>query len=151
MDDLTTVDSLAEWSEWVPWAEALDTAPLRPGVYMARVRADGAAVYVGMAGERRGRGIRGRLTVYRRGKGAVSGLGEAAMDRALADPDWLRARLADVEQGHPQRTSEWAAAALERVDLHVRWAERDDRAQALALEAAVLNALVTSDLWNRRR
>jgi hypothetical protein len=44
-----------------------------------------------MAAERRGQGIRGRLTVYRRGRAAVSGLGEAAMDRALRDPDWLRA------------------------------------------------------------
>ena len=73
------------------------------------------------------------------------------MDRALADPVWLRARLTAVEQGYPQRTSEWAAAALKRVELQVRWAERDDRAQALALEAAVLKALVNSDLWNRRR
>jgi hypothetical protein len=151
MDDLAAVETLADWSAWVPWSEAAMTASLRPGVYMARKGADGAVVYVGMAGERRGRGVRGRLTVYRRGKGAVSGLGEAAMDRALADPDWLRARLTDLEQGHPQRTSEWATAALERVDLHVRWAERDDRAKALALEAAVLAALVTSDLWNRRR
>jgi len=151
MDDLTAVDSLADWSTWVPWSDAVGTASLRPGVYIARVGADGDVVYVGMAGERRGRGIRGRLTVYRRGKGAVSGLGEAAMDRALADPAWLRTRLAAVERGHPERTSAWATAALERVDLHVRWAERDDRAQALALEAAVLEALVGSDLWNRRR
>ena len=150
MDDLGSVDGLADWSAWVPWSEAVTAASLRPGVYMARKGAGGAVVYVGMAGERRGRGIRGRLTVYRRGKGAVSGLGEAAMDRALADPAWLRSRLAAVEQGHPERTSAWAAAALERVDLHVRWAERDDRAQALALEAAVLAALKGSGLWNRK-
>lgn len=134
----------------MPLAEAVATAPLLPGVYMAREHVDGAVVYVGMAGERRGRGIRGRLTIYSRGKGAVSGLGEAAMDRALADPVWLRSRLADVEAGHPQRTSAWAKAALERADLHLRWAVRADRAAALALESAAIAALGSSDLWNRR-
>src|SRR5215213_7907958 len=44
----------------------------------------GPIVYVGMAGERRGQGIRGRLNVYGRGKALVSSLGEAVMDRALA-------------------------------------------------------------------
>jgi hypothetical protein len=38
-----------------------------------------------MAGERRGQGIRGRLNVYGSGKALASGLGEAVMDRALAD------------------------------------------------------------------
>jgi hypothetical protein len=103
-----------------------------------------------MAGERRGRGIRGRLTIYSRGKGAVSGLGEAAMDRALADPVWLRARLADVEARHPQRTSAWAKAALERADLHLRWAVRSDRAAAQALESAAIAAPGSAHLWNRR-
>jgi hypothetical protein len=55
-----------------------------PGVYLARQGDHDDLVYVGMAGERRGQGIKGRLIVYSRGKAAVSGLGEAALDRALA-------------------------------------------------------------------
>jgi hypothetical protein len=101
--DPISVDGLAVWSPWIPMADAVATAPLAPGVYMAREGATGPVVYVGMAGERRGRGLRGRLTVYRRGKGMVSGLGEAAMDRALADPAWLRVRLEEVQSGHGGR------------------------------------------------
>lgn len=45
-------------------------------------------VYVGMAGERAAsgtpQGLHGRLTAYQRGRGAVSGFGEAALDRALS-------------------------------------------------------------------
>jgi hypothetical protein len=104
-------DSLANWSLWFPFVEAVAVAPRLPGVYMAKDSAQ--VVYVGMAAERRGQGIRGRLTVYRRGRAAVSGLGEAAMDRALRDPDWLRARLEAVEKGADWRTRDWAAAALE--------------------------------------
>lgn len=118
---------------------------------MAREGVDGAVVYVGMAGERRGRGVRGRLSVYSRGKAVVSGLGEAAMDRALADPAWLKARLADVEAGRPERAAAWGRLALERADLHLRWTVASDRAEALALESAVLIELSSTDLWNRRR
>lgn len=50
-----------------------------PGAYMARTGETGPLVYMGMAGERRGRGVRGRLETYQRGKGAVSGLGEACL------------------------------------------------------------------------
>lgn len=74
------------WSRWIPISEAVQSAPTVPGVYMARLGPAGSVVYVGMAGERRGKGLRGRLGAYVRGKGLVSGLGEAVMDRALADP-----------------------------------------------------------------
>lgn len=151
MADPAAVESLATWSAWVPLPDAAATAPLNPGVYMAREGADGDVVYVGMAGERRGRGIRGRLTVYSRGKAVVSGLGEAAMDRALADPEWLRARLANVEAGRPERAAAWGRLALTRANLHLRWASVPDRAKALALESAVLAELSAADLWNRRR
>ena len=67
-----------------------------------------------MAGERRGQGIRGRLNVYGSGKALVSGLGEAVMDRALADVHWLTERLADVEQGRPLRAKAWGQAAFAR-------------------------------------
>jgi hypothetical protein len=146
-----TIEELAEWSAWVPLAVARATAPTLPGVYLAREGADGPIVYVGMAGERRGVGIRGRLTVYSTGKGMVSGLGEAAMDRALADPAWLRERLGEVEQGRPLRATAWAQAALARVDLRVRWTVTPDRPSALALERAVLDALDDVELWNRSR
>lgn len=151
MDDLARVDDLATWSPWVALNEAATTAPQLPGVYMAREGDIGPVVYVGMAGERRGQGIRGRLHVYSRGKGLVSGLGEAAMDRALADAGWLRGRLADVEAGQPARAKAWGQAALERADLHLRWAVTPDRGAALELERAVLNALTWHALWNRLR
>lgn len=70
-----------------------------------------------------------------RGKGLVSGLGEAAMDRALADPAWLRDRLGEVETGRPGRAALWGRAALERANLHLRWAVTDNRSAALALES----------------
>jgi hypothetical protein len=118
---------------------------------MAREGPDGPVVYVGMAGERRGRGIRDRLSVYSRGKGLVSGLGEAAMDRALADPAWLRERLHEVEQGHPRRAKAWGQAALTRANLHIRWTVTGDRTSARALERAVLRTLADVELWNRAR
>lgn len=151
MVESSSVESLATWSAWVPLAEAVASAPLEPGVYMAREGADGPVVYVGMAGERHGRGVRGRLSVYSRGKAAVSGLGEAAMDRALADPGWLRSRLAEVEAGHSERAATWARLALQRAHLHLRWAIVPTRADAAALEKAVLDALRSTALWNRRR
>ena len=151
MVDVDAVETLADWSAWVPLPEAVASAPMLPGVYMAREGTDGAVVYVGMAGERRGRGVRGRLTIYSRGKGVVSGLGEAAMDRALADSEWLRARVADVDAGKPERAAAWGRLALERAKLHLRWAVTPDREEALALESAVLSELSSANLWNRRR
>lgn len=120
-------------------------------MYQARLGADGPLVYVGMAGERRGQGVRGRLTVYHRGRGAVSGLGEAALDRALGDAAWLRKRLERVEAGAIFRTRDWATAALERADLHVRWAATVDGAAARRLERMVLDELARAELWNRLR
>jgi hypothetical protein len=142
-------DALADWSLWLPFVEAVAAAPRLPGVYMAKDSAQ--VVYVGMAAERRGQGIRGRLTVYRRGRAAVSGLGEAAMDRALRDPDWLRARLEGVEKGADWRTRDWATAALERAELQLRWTTTSTGDAARQLERAVLDALADIDLWNRAR
>jgi len=118
---------------------------------MARQGADGPLVYVGMAGERRGQGIRGRLTVYRRGKGAVSGLGEAVLDRALADVEFVQRRLDELLTGDPKRAALWAREAFSWADLHVRWAVTDDRPAAAALERTVLDASRTLPLWNRAR
>lgn len=49
-------------------------------------------------------GLRGRLTVYGRRRGAVSGFGEAALDRALADPDWIAAQLEALRTSGAKRT-----------------------------------------------
>jgi hypothetical protein len=144
-----SVGELAEWSDWMPFALACTVAPRQPGVYLAREGLDGPIVDAGMAGERRGQGIRGRLNVYGRGKAVVSGLGEAVMDRALADVHWLRQRLADVEQGNPMRATAWGQAAFARADLHICWAVTMDRRSAADLERAVLHALDRGNLWNR--
>lgn len=136
-------------------AEALSSAPRLPGVYLAREGVVGPVVYVGMAGERAGgkrpEGLRGRLSVYLTGKGLASGLGEAILDRALADPAWLRERLAEVEAGEPMRAKAWGQAALARADLHIRWAVTEDKASALDLERRCLDALAGDALWNRLR
>jgi hypothetical protein len=81
----------------------------------------------------------------------VSGLGEAALDRALADADWLRARLREVEAGRPSRALLWGQAAIEHADVHISWATTKDRSTAVALERQVLDALRDWDLWNRAR
>jgi len=152
----SALKALASWSAWVPFAEACDSAPKEPGVYLAREGSSKVLVYVGMAGERSGgngrpKGLRGRLAVYRSGKALASGLGEAVFDRALADPKWLKARVAEVESGRPCRAKQWGQAAFERADLEVCWATVANRAEARELEMKVLRTLVESDIWNRSR
>lgn len=152
-DPMAAVEAMANWSAWVPFDEALKTAPLLPGVYMARQGADGPVVYVGKAGQRasggRPKGLNGRLSAYLTGKGVVSGLGEAAMDRALADPEWLRERLAEIERSEPRRTKEWGRAALSRADLQVRWTTVPTADAARALESRIISTLADTGLWNR--
>ncbi|MFC4859180.1 hypothetical protein [Actinophytocola glycyrrhizae] len=141
------IADLASWSAWAPFTEAVVSAPTASGVYLVRV-VNGPLVYVGMAGERRGRGLRGRLAVYRSGKAATSGLGEAALNRALADPTFVQARLDDLAAGRARTARGWAAAALTHTALAVRWATTPDRTAALSLERTVLLALTDQDLWN---
>lgn len=82
----------------------------------------------------------------------MSGLGEAALDRALADPAWLRDRLSDVDAGRQDRARWWAAAAIDRAGLQLCWATTEDGDAAKALERAVLDVLADSPhLWNRAR
>jgi hypothetical protein len=150
-DLIPGLDRLAQWSEWVPFDGAVKSAPRLPGVYLARAGSSGPLVYVGMAGERRGRGVRGRLEIYGRGRGAVSGLGEACLDRALADTEWLVERLAEVRDGSPHRAKEWARLAVQRADLHIRYAITGDAPAARALERAVLDRLAGASIWNRAR
>lgn len=153
--DAEALDQLATWSDWLPFAEAVDNAPRIPGVYVAREGTNGAIVYIGMAGERadgrRPEGLRGRLAIYRTGKGLVSGLGEAVFDRALADPVWVRERLDEIERDEPRRAKDWGREGFRRADLHIRWATTADKAAAVALERECLSLLVDIDLWNRAR
>ena len=79
----------------------------------------------------------GRLGVYASGKGIVSGLGEAAADRALADASWLRERLDEVEAGKPMPAIEWGRAAMARAGLYVRWTTTEVKKSALLLEGQV--------------
>jgi hypothetical protein len=150
-DASTVLDAVASWSPWFPFAEAIVAAPRSPGVYVAREGADGPVIYVGMAGERRGAGLRGRLDVYRSGKALTSGLGEAVFDRALADPTWLAERLDEAKAGKPSRAKAWGQAAFARADLHVRWSVTADRQAAINLERGCLDALAGHGLWNRLR
>jgi hypothetical protein len=149
---IAVLDRLADWSEWVPFSDAMDQAPKLPGVYMAREGASGPIVYVGMAGERAGsgrpQGIRGRLRVYGSGKALTSGLGEAVADRAFADPGWLSDRLDEARRGEAMRAIEWGRATFARADLHVCWAITSTRAEAKMLESRVASTL--SELWNRQ-
>jgi hypothetical protein len=153
-DTLSDIEGLGSWSNWMPFSEAFRSAPDQPGVYMVREGADGPVIYVGMGGERRDsrrpRGIRRRLSAYASGKGLVSGLGEAALDRALGDPEWLKERLTEVEQGHPRRAKEWGRQAMMRADLHVRWLVCDDKAAAIRVETDCQRLLAGTGLWNRR-
>lgn len=140
--------ALAAWSEWVPLIGA--EVPRLPGVYLARRGQSGPIVYVGMSGERQGEGLRGRIRRYTSGKALASGLGEAVFDRALADLDWVRERLAEVESGQPMRATGWGKAALTWADLHVCWAITADGEAARVLEEQVLS-LESVDWWNRAR
>lgn len=151
MRKVGAMDSV-EWSSWVPFVEAAAAAPRTPGVYMAREGEAGAIIYIGMAGERKGsgkpKGVQGRLKVYASGKGIASGLGEAVFDRALADADWLRERLAELETTGPRRAKHWGVEAFLRADLHIRWTQTADRASAAALEDRLVRD-AGGVLWNK--
>lgn len=145
------VDALTAWTEWAPFTEAALTAPRKPGVYMVRVNGSDI-VYVGKSEGRPGSGssgLRGRLAVYRGGKGSTSGFGEAAFDRALADQEFLMARAAEVEAGQPRTARQWAVAAIERVSPELSWAVCLTGAEAAALEAEVWRTLIEHGLWNK--
>ncbi len=145
---------MANWSAWLRFEVAIATAPRLPGVYMARQGPGGAVVRRharGTGRQRHPQGTTGRLGVYASGKGIVSGLGEAASDRALADPEWRRERLAEVELGDPMRATEWGRAAIARAGLYIRWAMTPSGKEARELEGRVTIALGGTGLWSRSR
>lgn len=82
-------------------------------------------------------------------EGMVSGLGEAAADRALADSALVRQRLTETENGAPARAKDCARLAVEWADLWVRWATVGTREEALLLEARTIRAMRGTGLWNR--
>ena len=140
-DAYAAVADLAEWSEWLPLATALEVAPREPGVYLFREPDSQLITYVGMAGERAGsgraQGLHGRLSVYRTGHGPVSGFAEAALDRALADPAWVEEQVRRLRPEGPRRARRWAADAVEHLAPEVSWARCHERPDALLLESQV--------------
>lgn len=138
------------WSEWIPFQNALRVAPRFPGVYMCRIakETERGPVYIGMAGERKGNGLRGRLAIYASGKGAASGLGEHAFDRALEDPKWLQARLDEALAGTPMRATAAARSAIDHAGLEVKWQTVETRAEAMMLEIELIREH-RAGLWNR--
>lgn len=152
-DAYVEVHAKANWAPWRPFPAAISDAPRLPGVYLLREPATQVIRYVGMAGERvgggRAQGLRGRLTVYQSGKGAVSGFGEAALDRAFADPEWVEQQLQHLRTAGPQRAKQWAAAAISRLAPEISWATTADRATARMLEDEVVALLREHVIWNR--
>lgn len=120
---LCTASSLR--SRWAPFLGAAVCGPRELGVYLLRDADTGDIQYAGMAGERAGsgrpQGLRGRLRVYRSGQVAVSGFGESALDRALADPEWVEAQLSALLAHGPRRAKEWARDAVVRLAPEVSW------------------------------
>lgn len=147
------VHDLADWSAWAPFETAIDAAPREPGVYLLREPGSGVIRHVGMAGHRAGagrpQGLHGRLSAYRSGTGATGGFGEAALDRALADPDWVEAQLARLRRHGPGRLTHWARDAVRRLGLEVSWSVCADRSDAVYLERQVLAVLRPHVLWTR--
>ena len=146
------VADLAEWSSWLPFEDARRAAPRKPGAYLVR-EPTGQIRYAGRAGERAGsgrpQGLYGRLSAYWSGKGAVSGFGEIALDRALADPDWVEQQLERLRTSGPKRAKEWARDAVLRLGLEVSWAVCADKEDARLLESRVVALLRPHDLWNK--
>jgi len=146
----SAVADLAQWSDFEPFtAETVSTTPTTAGVYLFKQRS--SLVYVGRAGERSGKGLRGRLTVYVSGRAPHSGLGNLALERALNDADWLHRRMAELETGERCSVQSWSALAVQHARLDVSWSSTLTPDDAVALERAVLDALRGEGLWNRLR
>ncbi len=146
-------DALAAWSDWLPFGGAARRIERLPGVYSMRVGA--SIVYVGMASERAGsgrrrpEGMQGRLSRYTSGKAATSGLGEAALHRALADVGFVRQQLSALTDGRPHRVTRWAKDAIEWHNVEQRWTICADGPAARQLESQVVQLLRPHGLWNR--
>lgn len=149
------IDQIADWSPWTAFVDAINVAPRYPGVYLFRNPMTYKLLYVGHAGERAGsgarppKGIRGRFDIYRSGKGAASGFGEAVLDRALADEAFVSQHLQELREGGPKRTKEWARDSLAWLGPEVSWTVCPDKAAAAVLEKRIELMLRPHGLWNR--
>jgi hypothetical protein len=152
-DALASVEASANWSGWAPFAAVGGNAPTTPGVYLFRTSPKHRVIYVGVAGPRDGNGtkdptgLRGRFAIYRGGR--VTGFGQAIFDTALADREFLMARLAELDAGTPRRGVDWVRAAYEHYRPEVRWVSVEDKQQAIALENRIVHLLKPYDLLNR--
>jgi hypothetical protein len=74
---------------------------------------------------------------------ALSGFnfGEAALDRAPADPDWVGQQLERLQTSGPRRAKEWAHDIVLWLNLEASWAVCADKADALYLESRVVARL----------
>jgi hypothetical protein len=86
---------------------------------------------------------------WRSSTSAISGLGDAALDRALAEQSWLQDMVERTRVDGPLRATEWAKAALARADLELRWTITSDRSSAVIAERRLI-AEAEHRLWNRR-
>lgn len=146
--DDQVIESL-DWSPWDSFEATADSAPVAPGVYMFRRAgaSDHEPIYVGQAGERSGKGLRGRLKIYSSGQGATSGMGKYAFDEGLADPQWLRDLAIEADRGESRSIQQVARLAIDRLNLEGRWVTCIHRKAALLLEAALIRKYHLS-LWN---
>jgi hypothetical protein len=150
---LASVDASANWSDWASFAAVGARAPTTSGVYLFRTSPEHRVIYVGIAGPRDGNGtkdpsgLRGRFAIYRGGR--VTGFGQAIFDTALADREFLSARLAELETGTPRRGVDWVRAAYEHYRPEVRWVSVNNKQQAIDLEKRIVTLLRPYDLLNR--
>jgi hypothetical protein len=91
----------------------------------------------------------GRLQAY--GRGAVAGLGEAALHRVLADVEWLSEQLERLRRDGPSRTTLGAAEALRHADLSLCWTPASNAETARKWGTRILLELEDVALWNRSR
>lgn len=89
--------------------------------------------------------------MYARGRGAVSGLWEAALDRALADSLFVRQRAVSAREWQAERAKDWARAALAWANVRACCTERSTKADAIVLEDELVALLEAHDLGTRKR
>lgn len=75
----------------------------------------------------------------------MSGLGEAVLGRALADTNFVRARVAEAEAGEARRAKELPRFAMDWAVIEVRWTTTLSKAAAEALERQLIAA--QTNLW----
>ena len=129
-----------------PWASYVPRSAHAGQGYMSPRYADtGHIFYVGEAHQR---GVRARLDEYRLGND-LNGLGAVLADLALADAEFVRERLADIESGSPRTAVQWMKLAMERRNIQFSVSETEDGPSAQLLESRVLDAIPNERLLNK--